>query len=400
MDKVYTVSEINKLIKNAIDYNDDLQELFIEGTISNITYYKSGHMYFSIKDNKAQIKCTAFNYKAKNIPEDFKEGDKIKVFGDASFYEVRGDLQILVRNIVCQNELGEMYRKLEEAKKFLEEQGYLDSIHKKNLPYLPLNIGVVTAETGAAIQDIIKTIKKRNDLVNIYLYPAKVQGIGAEQEIIKGIETLNKIDKIDLIICGRGGGSIEDLWAFNSLEVALAFFKSEKPIISAVGHETDFLLTDLTADVRAATPTQAVEICLPEKEILVSDILKNKKYLYNIMSSRIETYKNYLESIKNSYTLKNFLNITDKLNNDLINIEEKLKLMIKIKFDKKQNDYKNCLSKVIALNPLETLKRGYTVTIAENKNIKSIYDVDLNDEITTILNDGKIISTVKERIYE
>lgn len=400
MDKVYTVSEINKLIKNAIDYNDDLQELFIEGTISNITYYKSGHMYFSIKDNKAQIKCTAFNYKAKNIPEDFKEGDKIKVFGDASFYEVRGDLQILVRNIVCQNELGEMYRKLEEAKKFLEEQGYLDSIHKKNLPYLPLNIGVVTAETGAAIQDIIKTIKKRNNLVNIYLYPAKVQGIGAEQEIIKGIETLNKIDKIDLIICGRGGGSIEDLWAFNSLEVALAFFKSEKPIISAVGHETDFLLTDLTADVRAATPTQAVEICLPEKEILVSDILKNKKYLYNIMSSRIETYKNYLESIKNSYTLKNFLNITDKLNNDLINMEEKLKLMIKIKFDKKQNDYKNCLSKVIALNPLETLKRGYTVTIAENKNIKSIYDVDLNDEITTILNDGKIISTVKERIYE
>lgn len=270
----------------------------------------------------------------------------------------------------------------------------------KNLPYLPLNIGVVTAETGAAIQDIIKTIKKRNDLVNIYLYPAKVQGIGAEQEIIKGIETLNKIDKIDLIICGRGGGSIEDLWAFNSLEVALAFFKSEKPIISAVGHETDFLLTDLTADVRAATPTQAVEICLPEKEILVSDILKNKKYLYNIMSSKIETYKNYLESIKNSYTLKNFLNITDKLNNDLINMEEKLKLMIKIKFDKKQNDYKNCLSKVIALNPLETLKRGYTVTIAENKNIKSIYDVDLNDEITTILNDGKIISTVKERIYE
>lgn len=132
MDKVYTVSEINKLIKNAIDYNDDLQELFIEGTISNITYYKSGHMYFSIKDNKAQIKCTAFNYKAKNIPEDFKEGDKIKVFGDASFYEVRGDLQILVRNIVCQNELGEMYRKLEEAKKFLEEQGYLDSIHKKS----------------------------------------------------------------------------------------------------------------------------------------------------------------------------------------------------------------------------------------------------------------------------
>lgn len=400
MDKVYTVSEINKLIKNAIDYNDDLQELFIEGTISNITYYKSGHMYFSIKDNKAQIKCTAFNYKAKNIPEDFKEGDKIKVFGDASFYEVRGDLQILVRNIVCQNELGEMYRKLEEAKKFLEEQGYLDSIHKKNLPYLPLNIGVVTAETGAAIQDIIKTIKKRNDLVNIYLYPAKVQGIGAEQEIIKGIETLNKIDKIDLIICGRGGGSIEDLWAFNNLEVALAFFKSEKPIISAVGHETDFLLTDLTADVRAATPTQAVEICLPEKEILVSDILKNKKYLYNIMSSRIETYKNYLKSIKNSYTLKNFLNITDKLNNDLINMEEKLKLMIKIKFDKKQNDYKNCLSKAIALNPLETLKRGYTVTTAENKNIKSIYDVDLNDEITTILNDGKIISTVKERIYE
>lgn len=255
MEKIYTVTEFNRMVKNYIDDIDDFQEFFIEGEISNITYYKSGHLYFSIKDTKSQIKCAAFNYKMKKIPEDLKEGDAIKLFGDVGFYEARGDFQVLARYIEKQNSLGALYAKLEKVKAKMQELGYFDEKYKKRLPQFPKNIGVVTALTGAALQDIIKTTRKRFDTINIYIYPAKVQGQGAEQEIIKGIETLNKIEEIDLIIAGRGGGSIEDLWAFNDEDVAMAFFNSKKPIISAVGHEIDFLLSDLTADKRAATPT-------------------------------------------------------------------------------------------------------------------------------------------------
>ncbi|MBQ3436959.1 MAG: exodeoxyribonuclease VII large subunit, partial [Fusobacterium sp.] len=267
MEKIYSVSEFNQMVKSYIDDIDDFQEFFIEGEISNITYYKSGHLYFSIKDSKAQIKCVAFNYKLKKIPENLKEGDAVKLFGDIGFYEARGEFQVLARYIEKRNSLGELFAKLEKVKEKMSKLGYFDEAHKKDLPLFPKNIGVVTALTGAALQDIIKTTRKRFDSINIYIYPAKVQGQGAKEEIIKGIEILDKIKDIDLIIAGRGGGSIEDLWAFNEEEVAMAFFNSKKPIISAVGHEIDFLLSDLTADARAATPTQAIELCIPDKSI-------------------------------------------------------------------------------------------------------------------------------------
>jgi len=302
VEKIYSVSEFNRMVKSYIDDIDDFQEFFIEGEISNITYYKSGHLYFSIKDSKSQIKCAAFNYKLKRIPEDLKEGDLIKLFGDVGFYEVKGEFQVLVRYIEKQNALGSLYAKLEKVKEKLAELGYFDEEHKKDLPRFPKNIGVVTALTGAALQDIIKTTRKRFNSINIYIYPAKVQGIGAEQEIIKGIETLNKIEEIDFIIAGRGGGSIEDLWAFNEEEVAMAFFNSKKPIISAVGHEIDFLLSDLTADKRAATPTQAIELSVPEKENLIiketrKDLLKNTLVLIAPNTQK--------DTLKSSKELKN-----------------------------------------------------------------------------------------------
>ena len=226
-ERTYTVSEFNRKVKNYLEDNSDLREFFLEGELSGVTYYKSGHLYFNLKDRDAQIKCVAFKYKFKRIAEDLKDGDSVKIFGDVGFYENRGDFQVLVRHIEKKNELGELFIKLEQLKKELGEAGYFDLKHKKPLPKYPKNIGVVTAYTGAALQDIIKTIKKRDNTINIYAYPAKVQGVGAEAEIIKGIKTLNKIDEIDLIIAGRGGGSIEDLWAFNDKDVALAFFNSK-----------------------------------------------------------------------------------------------------------------------------------------------------------------------------
>ena len=222
-DKIYGVSEFNRIVKNFIDDVPEFHNFFLKGELSGVTYYKSGHLYFTIKDRKSQIKCAAFSYKLKRIPEDLKEGDSVTIFGDVGFYEVRGDFQILVRHIEKENSMGELYRKLEMVKEKMEEEGYFSAENKKPLPKYPRNIGVVTSSNGAGLYDIITTSRKRMDNINIYVYPAKVQGDGAIEEIIKGIKTLDKIPEIDLIIAGRGGGSIEDLWAFNEEKVAMAF---------------------------------------------------------------------------------------------------------------------------------------------------------------------------------
>ncbi|MGL5950310.1 MAG: exodeoxyribonuclease VII large subunit, partial [Cetobacterium sp.] len=278
---VYSVTEFNKMVKGYIDENPNFQEFFLKGELSGVTYYKSGHLYFTLKDKNSQIKCAAFNYKYKRIPEDLKEGDSIKIFGDVGFYETRGDFQVLVRHIQKEDKLGEMFAKLEKLKSDLEKEGLFSPLFKKRLPRYPSAIGVVTAYTGAAFHDIVNTARKRFENIDIYIYSAKVQGPGSKEEIVKGIEVLNRIPEIDFIIAGRGGGSIEDLWAFNEEEVARAFYRSEKPIISAVGHEIDNLLSDLVADVRAATPTQAIEIGVPVKKDIENQMLEREKKLKN-----------------------------------------------------------------------------------------------------------------------
>ena len=400
MEKIYTVTEFNRMVKNYIDDIEDFQEFFIEGEISNITYYKSGHLYFSIKDTKSQIKCAAFNYKMKKIPEDLKEGDAIKLFGDVGFYEARGDFQVLARYIEKQNSLGTLYAKLEKVKAKMQELGYFDEKYKKRLPQFPKNIGVVTALTGAALQDIIKTTRKRFDTINIYIYPAKVQGQGAEQEIIKGIETLNKIEEIDLIIAGRGGGSIEDLWAFNDEDVAMAFFNSKKPIISAVGHEIDFLLSDLTADKRAATPTQAIELAVPEKDGILFYFEEQKKYLNRLLKTYVENMRKELEKRSNDYHIKKFPDRINSLREEIISREKDLAEATKSFLAQKRNNFEIKIDKLTVLNPINTLKRGYTVTQIKDKRIDNLEEIEVNDEMITILKNGKLISVIKEKIYE
>ena len=395
-ERTYTVSEFNRKVKNYLEDNSDLREFFLEGELSGVTYYKSGHLYFNLKDRDAQIKCVAFKYKFKRIAEDLKDGDSVKIFGDVGFYENRGDFQVLVRHIEKKNELGELFIKLEQLKKELGEAGYFDLKHKKPLPKYPKNIGVVTAYTGAALQDIIKTIKKRDNTINIYAYPAKVQGVGAEAEIIKGIKTLNKIDEIDLIIAGRGGGSIEDLWAFNDKNVALAFFNSKKPIISAVGHEIDNLLSDLTADARAATPTQAVELSVPERVKVLETLDDRKRYLNSVIRNQIEILKKELEKRENSYSIKNFSRELENKNQELVEREERLKRAIQYQLNEIKNSLDRRVHKVITLNPLETLKRGYSVVTKDNKIIKSVKNIKIEDEIAIKVTDGIIKGRVKE----
>lgn len=399
-EKIYTVTQLNRIVKGYLENNQDLKEFFLEGELSGVTYYKSGHLYFNLKDRNAQVKCAAFSYKFKRISEDLKDGDSIKLFGDVGFYEARGDFQILVRHIEKQSKLGQMYAELEKLKKEMEIKGYFAQDKKKSLPRYPKNIGVVTALTGAAVQDIIKTIKKRDDRINIYVYPAKVQGAGAKEEIVKGIEVLNRIPEIDMIIAGRGGGSAEDLWAFNEKETAMAFFNSEKPIISAVGHEVDFMLTDLTADVRAATPTQAVELSVPEKEKSIETVKERVRYLNSLLVGQIDRRKKELKLRNENYYIKNFIKTIEEKNQLLIERERVLKSLAELNITKIKNEFDKRVHKLVNLNPLKILERGYSVVSVEGKIIRRADDINTGESIDIRVTDGIIRSVVKEKIYE
>lgn len=395
-EKIYSVTEFNKMVKGYIDENPNFQEFFLKGELSGVTYYKSGHLYFTLKDKQSQIKCAAFNFRFKRIPEDLKEGDSVKIFGDVGFYEARGDFQVLVRHVQKEDKLGEMFAKLEKLKKNLEQEGLFSPLFKKPLPKYPKAIGVVTAYTGAAFHDIVNTTRKRFKNIDIYIYSAKVQGVGAKEEIVKGIEALNKIPEIDLIIAGRGGGSVEDLWAFNEEEVARAFFKSEKPIISAVGHEIDNLLSDLVADVRAATPTQAIEISIPVKIEIEQQLLEKEKRVKESINRVIKKKKDEINQLQNNYILKNFIKTIEEKNQVLVLKEEKLEDAIKKILKNKRHELEVCTEKIIALNPLSVLKRGYSITKVDNKVVKESSQVVVGDLIETTIIKGKIISRVEE----
>lgn len=397
-EKIYSVTEFNKMVKGYIDENSNFQEFFLKGELSGVTYYKSGHLYFTLKDKQSQIKCAAFNYKFKRIAEDLKEGDSVKIFGDVGFYEARGDFQVLVRHVQKEDKLGEMFAKLEKLKKDLEREGLFSPLFKKILPKYPKAIGVVTAYTGAAFHDIVNTTRKRFENIDIYIYSAKVQGVGAKEEIIKGIETLNKIPEIDLIIAGRGGGSVEDLWAFNEEEVARAFFQSKKPIISAVGHEIDNLLSDLVADVRAATPTQAIEISIPVKKEIEKQLLEKEKRVKDSINRVIKKKKDEIKQLQSSYVLKNFIKAIEEKNQMLVSKEEKIQDIMKKIFRNKSHELEVCTEKIIALNPLSVLKRGYSITKIGDKVIKESSQVKLGDSIETTIKNGKIISRIEEII--
>lgn len=396
-DRIYSVYEINTLVKQSIEENELFKDLFLEGELSNITYYKSGHLYFTLKDNKASIKCVCFHYKYKKISTTLQVGDQVKLFGRLTLYEANGQYQFLVSHLEKSDDIGVLFKQLEKIKLELSEKGWFDEISKKELPFLPQNIGIVTSGTGAAVRDIIETAKKRYPNINIYIYPAKVQGEGADVEVAEGIKSLNKIKDIDLIIAGRGGGSIEDLWSFNTLTTATAFYKSKKPIISAVGHETDVLLTDFVADKRAATPTQAVEIGIPVKEDLKSRLLEKKRILNNLILSKLEREKRNLKGIRESYTLRRFPMELEAKNNLLMEKEERLNRELMKLFSKKEEALKSRIDKLHLINPDNILRKGYTITKFNNKIMNSSINLEEGNLIETVFHDGKILSKIEEK---
>ena len=388
--KTLTVSEVNNYIKRILDNDYILNNLVVRGEISNLKYHSSGHIYFSLKDSSSKINCVMFKSSCINL--DFKLEDGMEVIATArcSIYQGTGSLQLYIDKVEKEG-LGELHIKFENLKKKLEEEGYFNIEHKKSIPNMPRRIGVVTSETGAVIRDIINVTKRRSSLVDIVLYPALVQGDGAYKTIIKGIKYFNNNKNVDTIIIGRGGGSLEELWNFNEEDLAKEIFKSKIPIISAVGHEVDFTISDFVSDYRASTPSQAAEIAVP----LESDIRKSiKDYENNINKKVLEAISYEKERLYNYKKLITSMNPEVAVSNCYIEVDrtlDKLNNFILNKLDKEKMKIHSLNELLKAHNPINVLNKGYAIVQDKDNNIissrKNLGDID---EINILFNDGKV----------
>ena len=414
-NKYLTITAITKYLKYKFDADDHLKCVFLKGEISNFKAHTTGHFYFSLKDEGSKINAIMFSANAKKINFMPKEGDKVLVVGRISVYESTGNYQIYVDEML-EDGVGNLYVAFEKLKADLQKEGLFDQNKKKPIPKIPTKVGIITAPTGAAIKDIISTIRRRFPMSETILFPSLVQGEYAASDIVRKIELANTYD-IDVLIVGRGGGSIEDLWPFNEEIVARAIYASKIPIISAVGHEVDFTIADFVADLRAPTPTGAAEIAVPN----VVDVKKHIEQLKirgneNILK-KINYNKLYLDSIKNSFVIKNPVIMYENKKQKLDIILERIKNLITNKLENNknklilfksnyilnnpselykhnQNKLDNIIDKLNLINPLNTLKRGYTLTYKENKIINNIKNLKLNDTITTRLESALIESKI------
>lgn len=387
--KTLTVSEVNNYLKRIIDNDFILNNLSVKGEISNLKYHSSGHIYFSLKDEGGKINCVMFRSKAIMLKLTLEEGMGVVIGGRASIYPQNGSIQLYCDTIE-QEGRGELYIKFERLKEKLSKEGYFDEELKKEVPKFPSRVGIVTSPTGAAIRDIINVSRRRNRLVDLVLYPAKVQGIGAYKEVIDGIKYFNRTKLVDVIIIGRGGGSIEELWNFNEEELAKAIFKSKIPIISAVGHEVDFTISDFVSDVRAATPSQGAEIAVP----LQSDIEDAIEYMNNrmgsIIANKLQLEKNKVDSL--SRILKLNSPMTRIVNNYMIveKLKERLNSNIVNKINLEKEKLSGLNNLLMAQNPCNLLNKGYAIIEDESGVINTVKRMSEEKEINVFLADGLV----------
>lgn len=393
-DKYLTVTQINRYIKYKFDTDDNLKTVFLKGEISNFKNHTSGHFYFTLKDENSRILAVMFRSNASKVNFNPVDGSKVLVVGRISCYEANGAYQIYVEEMI-EDGVGNLYLEFEKLKKMLGEKGYFDDKYKKPIPRFPKKIGVITASTGAAIRDIITTIDRRYRLAEINLLPCLVQGVGAKEDIVRNLELADTMN-FDVIILGRGGGSIEDLWAFNEEVVADAIFKCNTPIISAVGHEIDFTISDFVSDLRAPTPTAAAELSVPNTVELINLIKQDEVRLVKSITNKIELCKNKLSSLLDSYILKNPTNIYEVKMQKLDILIEKMSIYTNNILDNKSYRFTSLLDKLEALSPIKTLKRGYSITKVDNKVVKSTKDIKKDMTLLTKLDDGEVVSKVME----
>ncbi|AHF60954.1 hypothetical protein P344_03100 [Spiroplasma mirum ATCC 29335] len=416
---IFKVSEINAYIKNIIEQDHNLVNISVQGEISNITNHFSGHIYFTIKDEKSQLRAIMFSFNAKNLKFKLKEGLKIIAVGTVKLYEPQGTYSLQVVNISLDG-IGDLFLQYEQLKQTLEQKGWFAQAIKKPIPKFPRNIGVITAPSGAAIRDIITTIHRRFPQTNIYLFPCLVQGKEAKYDIKAKIEVAQNFTvPLDTLIVGRGGGSIEDLWVFNEFEVAQAIYQCPIPIISSVGHEIDFTIADFVADLRAPTPTAAAELATPDQKELLIYLHQQYKTLITLIKNKVDNYQVTLNNLKNNYWLttpqalyeKRFHNyqvlrhkfnqIADNFINHNLNqvsyYYQKLLTIIQNYLLTLTHHKNNLIAKLDLLSPLKTLTRGYSVTYDSKQKILLLTSqVQNNDKIITRLSDGLVYSQVTD----
>ncbi|MGB9839966.1 exodeoxyribonuclease VII large subunit [Thermovenabulum sp.] len=401
--EIFSVGEVTRYIKYLFDNDEILTGISIRGEISNFKCHNSGHFYFSLKDEEAQIRCVMF--KSRNMNLDFfpQNGLKVIATGYITVYEKNGEYQLYVEKLE-KDGIGELFLQFQKLKEKLQEEGLFDDSRKKSLPFLPKNIGIVTSIDGAALRDLLTVIKRRFPNVNITIAPVSVQGEQAKDEISEGIELLNIYGNVDVIIVGRGGGSIEELWAFNEEKVARAIAGSKIPVISAVGHQTDFTIADFVADMRAPTPSAAGEMVIPEKDKLKSNLEIMKKRLFKRLEAIISTKRQEVEYLKRHCTEKKFNVILNTKRQDLDEVLKNLINCVENMLDERKIAFNYLVEKLNALNPLAVLSRGYSICQDENdKIIKSIEYVFIDQNVKVMLWDGFIKCTViskEKRVIE
>ncbi len=383
-----TVSQLNSYIKDKIADDEYLNNILVKGEISNFKNHYTGHLYFTLKDENSLIKCIMFKSYAQKLEFMPKDGMKVFVFGGISVFERDGVYQIYAK-AMQEDGVGVLYQKYEELKNRLEKQGYFDEEHKQKIPLMPKTIGVLTSQTGSVIRDIINVSTRRNPNVHIRLLPVPVQGEGAAEKIAEGIKIMNEKKLADVLILARGGGSLEDLWPFNEEIVAHSIYNSKIPIVSAVGHETDFSISDFVADLRAPTPSSAAELTVPDIYELKQ---KNNIYQNRLRQSllkKVEIMRLRFEKTMSSRIFKEPLrNINDQYLRVDANIK-KLENAIRNKQKEINEQYIELVSKLDTLSPLKTLTRGYSFTEKEGKMVKSVKELNVGDKITIKLVDGQ-----------
>lgn len=394
--KVYSVTQLNKYLKMVFEKNTVLFNISIRGEITNFKAHYTGHLYFTLKDETSCIKCVMFKSYASSLKFNMADGMKVVVTGQVAVYEANGTYQIYCHDIIPEG-IGQLYIKYEQLKKKLESEGLFEASHKKKIPYFPNRVGVITSKTGAVIKDIINVSTRRFKNVNLLIYPAATQGVNVPSTVTDGIKLFNKLNNVDVIIIARGGGSFEDLFGFNDESIARAIYDSNIPVISAVGHETDFTICDFVADLRAPTPSAAAELAYPQMSDIISRIDTLKLRCNRALKNVLELKKQRLLQVKSSRLDKV---ASDKIINGKMQIDiclKKIENSLSLKMEKEKSRYGRIVSSLDAMSPLKTISRGYVVAQnIDGKVISKKEDVALGDNIKITVSDGKIDAKVME----
>lgn len=393
--KVYSINELNNYVKNVLDSDSNLRQILVSGEISNYKAHYSGHLYMTLKDEASSVKAVMFAGNASKLRFTPENGMKVLVLGTVSLYPRDGSYQLYI-NSMQPDGVGALSVAFEQLKIKLSKEGLFDATHKKKIPAFPEKIGVVTSATGAAIQDIFNVLSRRYPVAEVVVRPAQVQGDGAAEDIARAIEEFNALNGADVLIVGRGGGSIEDLWAFNEEIVARAVYNSKIPVISAVGHETDYTICDFVADLRAPTPSAAAELAVPDIVELTNDLLKLRQQMITFVKNRINEERTRISAIEKSGALKDPISKLNESKRNLLYLNERINDLTLACIDRNKLQFSSLVGKMNTLSPLGVIARGYAIVKKGEEILTKADDINIGDAINIKLADGSVKASVTE----